>query len=149
MYSLECGSELSCTAQPKTASASERPGQIDWCGLRSSSFQILPDGNPNKISRMGTLSRVGHPSFPARLSIRATSSATLRDRDRRASTAATGRGNDPSIPESLRGRARGVLAGRSGPDGRETPAARGGRQVMLGISREQENMRTRITRAEI
>jgi len=39
----------------------------------------------------------------------ATSSATFGDRDRRASWSATGRGNDPSIPESLLGRARGCF----------------------------------------
>src|SRR5437879_258165 len=53
---------------------------------------------------------IRHPLF----SYTATSSATLRDRDRRASTAATGRRIVPSIPESLWGKARGVYwrAGR-------------------------------------
>jgi hypothetical protein len=57
---------------------------------------------------------IGHPSFPARPSMRATSSATLGDRDRRASTAATGRRIVPSIPESLLGRAWGCFGGPVG-----------------------------------
>jgi hypothetical protein len=53
---------------------------------------------------MGTLSGIGHPLFFLPGTMKATSSATLGDRDRRAAWSATGRGNDPSIPESLLGK---------------------------------------------
>ena len=66
-----------------------------------SRFQILPDGNPQKVPRMGTLSGLGTPFLLPRSSTTATASATLGERDRRASTAATGRRIVPSKPESL------------------------------------------------
>src|SRR5580704_10296823 len=54
--------------------------------------------------------------------------------DRRASTAATGRGNDPSIPESLWERDRGCFGGPVGvPHGREPRGVVGSQRVMPEI----------------
>jgi hypothetical protein len=69
---------------------------------------------------------IGHPpSFPIHPSMTATVINHDRNRDRGASTAATGRGNDPSIPGSLCGRARGCFGGPVGGPG---TCERGGQQ---------------------
>jgi hypothetical protein len=57
-----------------------------------------------------------------------------------------GTGNDPSIPESLWGRARGVLAGRSA-SGMERANAAGSSQ--LGEFSEQEPRQPRISTSQI
>jgi hypothetical protein len=69
--------------------------------------KILLDGNPHKIPRMVPTRDWAPPSFPTRLTWRATSSATFGDRDRRASTAAINSG----VPF---GRARGCFGGPVG-----------------------------------
>ena len=76
----------------------------------------------------------------------ANSSATLRDRDRRASTAATARRIVPSIPESLCGRAWGCFSGPVGV--RNGTRQRGGQQSTRGIL-GQEPRRPAISRAEL
>jgi hypothetical protein len=98
-----------------------------------SRFQILPMGT--RIRSLGWYQPgIRHPSFPTHPSMTATSSATFGDRDRRASTAATGRRIVPSIPESLWGRARGCFSGLVGvPHGREPRGVVGSHRVMPEI----------------
>ena len=89
-----------------------------------SKSQILPDGNPQKVPRMGTLSRIGHPLFfLPRSSMRATSLATFGDRDRRASTVTTGEETIHLFRSPFWEGHGGVLAGRSGSGMERTNAA--------------------------
>jgi hypothetical protein len=105
-----------------------------------------PRWEPAKGSSDGTDQGFGTPLFSYHPSMTATLSATLRDRDRRASRAATGRRIVPSIPESLWGRARGCFSGPVGV--RNGTRQRGGQQSTRGIL-GQEARRPAISRAEL
>jgi hypothetical protein len=85
----------------------------------------IADGNPHKLPRMVPTRDWASPLFPIHPSMTATVINHDRNRDRGASTAATGRGNDPSIPGSLCGRARGCFGGPVGGPG---TCERGGQQ---------------------
>src|SRR5580704_2589075 len=74
---------------------------------------------------------IGHLLFSYRPFMTATVINRARDRDRRAARSATGRGNDPSIPESLWGRARGCFGGPVGL--RNGTRQRGGQESTRGI----------------
>ena len=95
-------------------------------------MQILTDGNPHKSPWM-VPPRIRHPPRFAALPFHQSHLVGYPSwgRDRRASWSATGRGNDPSMPESLLGRARGLFwwAGQS-PDGTRQC---GGRESTRGI----------------
>jgi hypothetical protein len=93
-------------------------------------LNFLIDGNPHKVPWMVPTRDWAPPLFLPTLSMTATVINHGRGRDRRASTAATGRRIVPSFPESLWGRARGVLTDRSG-SGMERQ--RGGQQSTRGI----------------
>jgi len=89
---------------------------------------------------------LGTPSFPTHPSMRATVINHARDRDRRAARSATGRGNDPSIPESLWGRARGCFGG---PVGLRMERANAAGRSQLGEFSKQEPRRPRISTSQI
>ena len=85
------------------------------------------------------------PSFPTHPSMTATSSATFGDRDRRASTAATGRRIVPSITESRLGRAWGCFLGRVSIRWRTRLRS----AINSGKFSEQEPRRPGISRSQV
>src|ERR1700730_10892675 len=85
------------------------------------------------------------PSFPTHPSMTATSSATFGDRDRRASTAATGRRIVPSITESRLGRAWGCFLGRVSSRWRTRLRS----AINSGKFSEQEPRRPGISRSQV
>jgi len=108
-------------------------------------LNFLIDGNPHKVPWMVPTRDWAPPLFLPTLSMTATVINHGRGRDRRAARSATGRGNDPSIPESLWGRARGCFDGSVGVRN-GTPTRRAA--VNSGNSRT-ERRRPGISRAEL